>query len=548
VNGGLNTRWQRFIRRLSQRLSRSAWLARLLQLPDSEGDPDRPGLLLIQVDGLSRPELEHALARGETPFLARLLRREGYRLHSHYSGLPSTTPAVQTELFYGARCAVPAFAFRDHETGEMVRMYEPAAAARREFLHDPDGNRGLLVGGSTYADSITGGAAEAHFCPSAVGWGSALRAANPVVVAAFLVTNLYSFVRVAVLLVLELGLGVYDFFGGLFRGKDIVKELKFIPTRVAISILLRELCVIGGKIDVRRGLPVVHINLLGYDEQAHRRGPRSLFAHWTLKGIDDACARLWRAARGSPWRRYQVWFYSDHGQAAVRAFEERRGYDLEQAVLASLEDLGRDPLAPLARLPESIQTQRVRFLGGRRVQRLFGVLGIGGGEVDEVYPGIAALGPVGHVYLPPGLDRDGRDTVARELATRHGVPVAMTVDGSGAVLAFSGRDAFALPHDAARLFGETHPFVDAIGDDLARLCRHPDAGDIVVLGWRDGVDHLTFATENGAHGGVSPEETHGFALLPGDAPLPPGGPGYLRPDTLGIGARQLLGRADDQGD
>jgi hypothetical protein len=425
-------------------------------------------------------------------------------------------------------------------------MYEPAAATRKESLHDPDGNRGLLAGGSAYADSVTGGAAEAHFCPSAVGWGPALRAANPLVLATFLVTNLYSFVRVAALLVLEFGLGVYDFFGGLLRGKDVVKELKFIPTRVAISILLRELCVIGGKIDLRRGLPVVHINLLGYDEQAHRRGPRSLFAHWTLKGIDDACARLWRAARGSPRRRYQVWLYSDHGQAGVRAFERERGYDLEQAVLASLERLGRDPLAPLARLPESIQTQRVRFLGGRRLQRLFGVFGFGSRAADAVYPAIAALGPVGHVYLPPGLDGDARDTVARELAARHGVPVATTVDGSGAVRAFACDDVFTLPRDAAALFGATHPFVDAIGDDLACLCRHPDAGDIVVLGWRDGIEHLTFATENGAHGGVSPEETHGFALLPGAAPLPPGGPGYLRPDTLRIGARQLLGRADEQ--
>lgn len=532
-------------RHLRRRLSRSVWLARLLQLPESEGDPERPGLLMIQIDGLSRPELEQAMAQGETPFLRWLLRRQGYRLHSHYSGLPSTTPAVQAELFYGVRCAVPAFSFRDHETGRMVSMYEPAAATRKESLHGASGGGGLLVGGSAYADTVTGGAAEAHFCPSALGWGPALRAANPIVLSAFLISNLYSFVRVLVLLFLELGLALFDFVRGLFAGHDLVKELKFVPTRVAISILLRELCVIGAKIDVSRGLPVVHLNFLGYDEQAHRRGPRSLFAHWTLKGIDDAVARLWRAARRSPWRRYQVWLYSDHGQAAVRAFEEAQGYRLEEAVFASLESLGKEALKRVPRLKESIQTQRVRLLGGNRLQRLLGVLGLDRDAPDGSYPRVAALGPVGHVYLPSGLAQDARDRVSRDLANEHGLPLVLTVTGPGVLRALTADGEFELPKDRARLFGEGHPFVDAIGEDLVCLCEHPDAGDIVVLGWRDGIDPLTFAAENGAHGGASPDETHGFALLPADAPLTRTRRGYLRPETLREGALRHLGRGGD---
>jgi hypothetical protein len=81
---------------------------------------------------------------------------------------------------------------------------------------------------------------------------------------------------------------IQDFVRGLFAGYDFVKEPKFVPTRVAICILLRELITIGATIDVARGLPVIHLDLPGYDEQAHRRGPFPLFAHWALKGIDDA--------------------------------------------------------------------------------------------------------------------------------------------------------------------------------------------------------------------------------------------------------------------
>ena len=528
------------LRRLRRRLSRSVWLARLLKLPASEGAPSRPGLVIIQIDGLSHAQLKVALRRGEMPFLRRLLRREHYRLHVHYSGLPATTPAVQAELFYGVKAAVPAFSFRDHESGQLIRMYEPDAAGRVEALQETDGQAALLEGGSAYADALTGGAAESHFCPSAIGWGPALRAANPLVVLAFLLSNLYSFARVAVLLVVELGLALVDFVRGLVRGHDVIKEMKFVPTRVAISILLRELCVIGGKIDVGRGLPIVHLNFIGYDEQSHRRGPRSLFAHWTLKGIDDAVARLWRAAHRSAWRHYEVWVYSDHGQDEVRAFEQVQGYDLEAAAAAACREsasaepgLGRE---------EGIQTQRVRILGGERIQRLFAVLGINDEIADERQPVVAGLGPVGHIYLPSHLKGRGRERVAAELVRRHGVPLVLSVEASGRLRAFTADAEFRLPQDAAELFGAQHPFLEPLTEDLPRLCRHPDAGDLVVLGWRDGVGPLTFARENGAHGGLSPEETRGFALIPQDAPLGEGGRGYLRPSDLRRAALRYLGR------
>src|SRR4030067_737079 len=90
---------------------------------------------------------------------------------------------------------------------------------------------------------------------SSMGWGPTFRAATPLVLLAFLLSNFYSFLRVAVLLVMELGLALHDFVRGLIAGQDFFKELKFVPTRAAISILLRELCVIRGKIALPHPLP-----------------------------------------------------------------------------------------------------------------------------------------------------------------------------------------------------------------------------------------------------------------------------------------------------
>ncbi|HUX31473.1 MAG TPA: endonuclease/exonuclease/phosphatase family protein [Thiobacillus sp.] len=540
------SRIETLFRRLRRNLSRSVWLARLLRLPVSEGSSTRPGLIMVQIDGLSHPQFERALNRGELPFLRRLLRREHYRMHDHYSGLPSTTPAVQAELFYGVKAAVPAFSFRDRESRRIVRMYEPDTAARVEALLASNGNEALLRDGSAYSDSYTGGAAESHFCPSSMGWGSTFRAANPLVLLAFLLSNFYSFLRVAVLVAMELGLALHDFVRGLIAGHDFFKELKFVPTRAAISILLRELCVIGGKIDISRGLPVIHINFLGYDEQSHRRGPRSLFAHWTLKGIDDAVARLWRAANHSAWRHYEVWVYSDHGQAAVQSYLQLQGYSLEDAVTAAFEKLGTTGLNIRSQNAGGIQTQRVRFLGGRKFQRLFSVLGINGGEADEQYPLVAALGPVGHVYFPHDLAGDARDFVARELAHMHKVPLVLSVTAPGTLCARTDAGEFLLPQDRAALFGAQHPFLDSVGEDLVRLCEHAEAGDLVLLGWRDGVAPMSFATENGAHAGASPEETHAFALLPADTPLAAREHEYLRPIDLRNAALQHLGRTENR--
>jgi endonuclease/exonuclease/phosphatase family metal-dependent hydrolase len=534
--------WLRWLRRA---VSRSRWLARLLQLPVSKGSAVRPGLIMLQIDGLSKIELERALDRGEMPFLRRLLQREHYSLHAQYSGLPATTPAVQAELFYGIPGAVPAFSFCDHRTGKIVRMLQPDTAAKVEQRLAGQTKAALLKDGSVYADMFTGGAAESHFCASSLGWGSALRSANPLVLLVLFITNLYSVLRIAGLFCLEVGLALRDFFRGQVKGHDFFNELKFVPTRVAISIVLRELCVIGGKIDLSRGMPIVHINFLGYDEQSHRRGPSSRFAHWTLKGIDDSIARLWRAAHRSEWRNYEVWIHSDHGQAKVVQYSQLHGYPLQHAVEQCFDRLSSE--SPLARSAAKggIQTQRVRLLGGKRVQRVFAVERSEDSEADDGIK-VAALGPVGHIYAPQPLSEPELHFIATELATRYQVPIVLTVESEQCLRATTSDGDYYLPKDAAKLFGSEHPFLDSLSDDLLRLCHHADAGDLVVMGWREGLTPLTFADENGAHAGATPEETTGFALLPADIALPPAGRRYMRPHDLYQAALHYLGRTNHQ--
>lgn len=529
---------ERRLRWLRRAVSRSEWAARLLRLPGSEEPPTAHGLVLIQIDGLSQTQLRRALTAGRMPFLRRLMKDERYRLHRLYSGLPASTPAFQGELFYGVKAAVPAFGFRDPGNGEIVRMFEPAAAAAAEKAIAQHGEP-LLAGGSSYSNVFTGGADEAHFCPSALGWGAVLRQANPFALAFLLLANAFGALRVLGLMLLEVALAVVDFVRGLIAGQDLGKELKFVPTRVAICVLLRELVRTGAEIDVARGLPVVHLNLLGYDEQAHRRGPSSAFAHWALKGIDRTVAGIWRAAHRSARRQYEVWIYSDHGQEEVAAYDRLAGRSIQQAAAEAFAGLRRECPAAAGPNGRGVQSQRARILGGDLLQRLLPVYPENRGEEDG--PVVAAYGPLGWIYPPGRLSPRESGRMAEALAVEHKVPLVLVREG-GRVRAWTEDGTFILPDQADLVFGRDHPFLPSMSRDLSDLCHHPAAGPIAVAGWRAGAAPISFAIESGAHGGLGPEETAAFALLPCDAPLDAAAAPYLRALDLREAALAFLGR------
>ncbi|HEY8569920.1 endonuclease/exonuclease/phosphatase family protein [Microbulbifer sp.] len=540
------------LRRWRRRISRSEWLARMLKLQINERDPDAPALVLIQIDGLARPQLDRALAEGKMPFLKRLIKREHYHLDHMYSGVPATTPAVQAEIFYGVKAAVPAFGFMSTDSQEMLRMYESNAATKVEKKLADSGHEPLLQHGSCYVSVFRAGADndEAHFCPAAQGWGPTLKKAGPLALLVLLLTNIWSLIRTGALLLLELVLSIGDFLRGLTDGQDFLRELMFIPTRIGITILLRELSTVGVKIDIARGLPVIYINFLGYDEQAHRRGPSSKFAHWTLKGIDDAIARIWRAAHRSSRRHYDVWIYSDHGQEDSTPYETLHGRSLADAVSEALSELPQKPSGHLANGDHGIQLQRIRLFGGQWVQKLVPVKTRESHREGEAPMALSAMGPIALLYNIHCKDTPPQE-IARLIVEKTKAPMVLYEDTASSETGPDGevltkvrgwwRDgAFSLPEDGHLVFGDEHPFADEAIEDLANLCRHPDAGDFVISGWCAGHQSISFAIESGSHGGAGPNETHAFALMPGDIPSPASGKGHWRPKDIRDAALQFL--------
>jgi endonuclease/exonuclease/phosphatase family metal-dependent hydrolase len=291
-------------------------------------------------------------------------------------------------------------------------------------------------------------------------------------------------------------------------------------------------------------LAIVHINFFGYDEQAHRRGPSSRFAHWTLKGIDDAISRIWRAAHRSARRHYDVWIYSDHGQERVQDYERMHGRSFAQAVAEVFAAHEGEPVGYRSSGRRGVQFQRVRLFGGKWFQRLFAPDDHGHEQPESPRLAVAPLGPVAMVYYDKELAAAERTRLARAIVERAKAPAVLVKEGAGRARAWTGAGEFALPEDSAEILGEDHPFLDQAAEDLIALCHHPDAGDFVVCGWCAGVEALTFAVENGAHGGAGPEETGVFTLLPRDITLSASAGRCARPADLRDAARKFLRRCE----
>lgn len=480
----------------------------MLGLKVSEGTADEPGLILLQIDGLSRHELERALAQGRMPFLRRLIRRERLQLRTLYSGQPATTPAVLGELFYGVPQAVPAFGFRDHRSGEVVQMIEPEIAARIQDELARSGE-GLLQGGSAYCDIYSGGAAESQFCPGNMRW-SALDHAPAWKKVVLTLLNARVMLRIILFSMLEIARGLWSVIRSPTGRREWKHELLFIPRVMIGNVLIRETTAIAAEADATRGLPIVHANFLGYDELAHRRGPSSAYAHRALRDIDRLLRRISNAAFGSRRRSYRVWVMSDHGQETTAIYDQETGRTLNDAIAALHANLrGNADAATGDGTGGGLLDRRAKKPGGPDPDAP--------SRTDA--PRVVAIGPLGYIYWPGHLSEEELASLGLRLVHDCRIPLVMARCG-GDTLAWTERGTFRMPDQADEILGPDHPHLPDVARDFTNLTTHPDAGEFLICGWRASGKAVSFVAEHGAHGGPGPRETSGFVLLTPDAHPP----------------------------
>ncbi|OGS20908.1 MAG: hypothetical protein A3J83_00305 [Elusimicrobia bacterium RIFOXYA2_FULL_40_6] len=529
--------------RLPRLLSLSEWTGKLLNLSRASETEIQAGLVIIQIDGLSKAQLEKAFDKNEMPFLKGLFKNQFYKLHPFYPGVPSSTPSIQGELLYGVKQIVPAFSFLDKESSKVFRMYDSVDAVeieRRLALQAarPGQGGGLLEGGSSYSNIFSGGAKESHFCANILGWGELwnnIKLVNSVIL---ILTHIPFFIRMTVLILWEIVLGLIQFVRGMLNGENFVKEWHFIYLRPLICIFLREFVVFGSKIDIMRGLPIIHLNLLGYDELSHNSGPSSKSAHWALKGIDGAIENIYRTALHAPRRNYDVWIYSDHGQEETVHYVKQNGRNVHEAIAEVFKEFDADAQCVPAYDKNGEQLHRARLLGFSFIEKLFPAQKPNlEGSAKLI---VTAFGPTGNIYLPCQITKEQKYKFGRALVEKAGLPVVLFPEELDQVRVWTQEGEFILPQAAEKIIGEDHPYLKEVTRDLIHLCHHTSAGDFTFMGHRPGHKPMSFPIEHGSHAGPGIEETNAFALLPVDALKIPSDKKYLTPMDLRLEAFNFL--------
>ncbi|MER7003930.1 alkaline phosphatase family protein [Dactylosporangium sp. NPDC000555] len=499
-----------------------------------------PGLLIIQIDGLSAPLLSWAVKAGNLPNLGRWLRTGTHAMVPWHTGMPATTPASQAGIMHGDFAQIPAFRWYEKDSARLVVTNRPRDAADVEARIST--GRGLLADGGVSISNVFSGDATLSLLTFS---NAALPGRSARGYLAF-VASPYGFARAIVLSLGEMLKEIQQARRQRFRDvyPRVPRTAAYVALRAVTNVLLRDLNVSLIAEQMSRGAPVVYCDFVDYDEVAHHAGPLRPEALQTLEGLDRVLGTLHKLSRVAG-RDYRIVVLSDHGQSQGATFSQRHGVTLERLVAdlagnggeASAaatggpddEDWGRAntllagvsnqtrSCSPVARSKLSPWRPAPPLRSGPMAPRPQGeVVTIASGNLAMLYltdvPGRADLATV--EALRPGLV-DG-------LAKHPGIGLVV-VEGPDGPVAIGPAGRHVLRD--GRVEGEDPlvPYGPSAAADLLAHQAMAHVGDLVVLSRVDPGTEEVAAFEElvGSHGGIGGWQTEAVLVHPADWSLLP---------------------------
>jgi hypothetical protein len=298
-------------------------------------DPDVPGIVFVQADGVPYPVLDWCVRAGTLPTLSRWIRSGSHHAVEWRPKLPATTPASQMGILHGTIDGIPAFRWVDRPSGKVYVANRPADAAAIEAMHS-DGLGLLADDGVSVSNLFTGDAPTAYATMSAVGRAQQTRESRRAI-SEFL-SRPAGFTRSMTRALSEIGRERFQ--ASRARRRDIRPRVHrpwaFALERAALTGVIRDLNTTLVADAMLKGRRSVYVDYVDYDAVAHHAGilqPESLDA---LAGIDAVLAQLEAVAAVAP-RKYHIVVLSDHGQSQGEIFADRYGEDLA-ALVSRLSD------------------------------------------------------------------------------------------------------------------------------------------------------------------------------------------------------------------
>ncbi len=513
------------------------------------GEPEQtgvPGVLFIQIDGLSESVLRRALSDGYLPTLAKWIRSGTHHITGWECDLSSQTGASQAGILHGNNSDMPAFRWYDKEAGKVFTTNRPKDAAEIERGRS-DGHGLLADGGVSRSNVFSGDSPDSMLTFSTVtdrgrpsGKGFTYFVASP-----------YALTRLIVLSGADVAREVAASWRA--RRRDTEPRLKrggiYPVLRAATTVMLRDITVSTLLSDIYRGVPSAYVDFVGYDEVAHHSGIAAHDALETLYRLDEQFARIERVIAEAP-RPYHVVVLSDHGQTQGATFLQRYGTTLPDLV-ASLVEQGQDVQSPALsdegwgningvfsdtiRREDSRLSGLVRVIMRRRTTDGEVVLGPAARddtattEASDVV--VLASGNLGLISFP---HIDGRATIEtlaerhpgliRSLAAHPGVGFVLVRSETVGSIVMGSNGVHYLDDGRIEGVDPLAPFGPNAADHVRRTDSFANCPDLLVNSFFDAeIDEgAAFEELIGFHGGLGGKQAEPFLLSPRSFALPDG--------------------------
>jgi uncharacterized membrane protein YvlD (DUF360 family) len=515
--------------------------------------PTAPGVIFLEIDGLSEKVLRLAIEQGHMPNLARWIESGSHRIKSWECDLSSQTSASQAGLLHGNNEGIPAFRWFDRELGRAVVSAKPDDAALIE-QRASDGHGLLAGGGASRANLLSGDAPQVTLTLSCVRISDERKARRKEAWRAYL-SNPYNTPRTLLLFISDV---ITELLAARKQrrqdsGPRVHRGGHYPLVRAATTSLIVEASVSMLIGDLFRGVPCAYATFVAYDEVAHHSGIVAPDALAILTRLDRNFGRLARAARSAP-RPYDIVVLSDHGQSHGAPFAQRYGRSLDELV----QELAQAPVVAAGGTAEEAAHQ----------------LDVAFDEIQEDAPAAAgwAAGRIDVVEDDRGKDgdrpqREGEDAAPEEstagddeilvfasgnlgliyfrtfeqratieeietahpglldgLAAHEGVGFVAGVSAARGPVAIGADGERPLDSPQAAGIDPLAPFGRRAADHLRRELAFRNAPDLLVVSsYYAEVDEVAaFEDLVGSHGGLGGPQSHPFLLHPTHLLVPDG--------------------------
>jgi uncharacterized membrane protein YvlD (DUF360 family) len=506
-------------------------------------DLDRPGVVIIQIDGLAEPILRRAIGEGRMPTLKAWLAAGSHRLVPWECDVPSMTTSAQAGILHGDTGGIPAFYWFDKRERKLLSSASPRDL-RGVQKRLSTGNGLLHHDGVSVTNLFSGDAERTIMTVGTLLDDQGSIRAEPHDFYGYLL-NPYNLYRGIIGMLGEAALEIWQAARQwLTNEQPRMRRLGlFLLQRGAATVVLRDATTWTVVASMYQGHRTIYCDFLGYDEVGHFAGPETRDAVGTLYSIDRQIRQIALAARDAP-RPYQLVILSDHGQTTAPVFQRKYGTPLDGVVREVIDSgptlhLGGKRGEAGGYLSAFLQQMSggtgLQGRGARRLLRTKRGSGLGDpitdqlqrATADEVDVVVTSSGSLAHIYFAKIQER----LTLEEIATAYPTLIQALVahPGVGLVLVHSeSRGAIVFGKEGIR---ELEPDCDRVeGDDplagfgehaprfLCQLAKYEQAGDIIVngtydpsTGWVVGFDELI-----GAHGGLGGPQTQPFLIYPSD--------------------------------